>query len=99
MTNQSFAHKLAYDFGYAVGKVDALDTNIGAKKDPSICGEPTYFVRQQKAICEIGYVQAYNHFCLILPYSTSEECQSGGNGKIVAESNEDIKKELAQMKP
>ncbi|MFZ0512896.1 MAG: hypothetical protein WAM14_14915 [Candidatus Nitrosopolaris sp.] len=99
MTNQSFAHKLEYDFGYAVGKVDALDTNIGAKKDPSICEEPTYFVRQQTAICEIGYAQAYNHFCLILPYNTSEECQVGGNGKIVAEANQDIRKELMQMKP
>ena len=41
MTNQSFSHKLVYDFGYAAGKVDALDTNIRAKYDPSICEEPT----------------------------------------------------------
>jgi hypothetical protein len=32
----------------------------------------------------------------MLSYSTSEECQSGGNGKIVAEANEDIKKDLPQ---
>ena len=38
-TNQSFAHKLVYDFGYAVGKVDALDSNIGTNWDPSICGD------------------------------------------------------------
>jgi hypothetical protein len=53
-----------------------------------VCQEPTYFVHQQTAICELGYADAYNHFCLMLPYSTSEECQSGGNEKIVAEANE-----------
>ncbi|MFZ0514680.1 MAG: hypothetical protein WAM14_23960 [Candidatus Nitrosopolaris sp.] len=83
MTNQSFAHKIEYDFGYAAGKVDALDTNIGANYDPSICDKPTYFVVHQTAICESGYADAYNHFCLILPYSTSEQCVSHGNGKYM----------------
>ena len=99
MTNQSFAHKLVYDFGYAAGKVDALDTNIGAKWDPNICDQPTYFVRQQTEICESGYADAYNYFCLIPPYSTSEQSHLGGNGKIMAEVYNDTKKELAQMKP
>ncbi|MGA9151664.1 MAG: hypothetical protein WBZ36_13885 [Candidatus Nitrosopolaris sp.] len=99
MANKSLAYKLEYDFGYAVGKVDALDTNIGANWDPNICWEPTYFVSQQTAICAIGYADAYNHFCLMLSYSTSEECQAHGNGRIVAEANEDIKKELTQMRP
>ncbi|MFZ0511102.1 MAG: hypothetical protein WAM14_05815 [Candidatus Nitrosopolaris sp.] len=97
-TNQSFAHKLEYDFGYAAGKVDALDTNKGANWDPSICEQPTYFVPQQTAICESGYADAYNYFCLILPYSTSEQCRLQGNGKIMSEAYNDIKKELAQMK-
>jgi hypothetical protein len=30
MTNQSFAHKLVYDFGYTVRMVVVSDTNIGA---------------------------------------------------------------------
>ena len=29
----------------------------------------------------------------------SEQCHLGGNGKIMAEANNDIKKELEQMKP
>ena len=61
--------------------------------------ENLFILFASKAICEIGYVHAYNHFCLILAYSTSEECQSGGNGRNVAEANEDIKKELTQIKP
>ena len=44
----AYRHIQDYDFGYAVGRDDAF-ANMGAKKDPSICGEPTYFVRQQKA--------------------------------------------------
>ena len=58
--------------------------------------ESLIFVRQQTAICECEYADAYNHSCLMLSYSTSEVCQSGRNGKIVAEANEDIKKVLLQ---
>jgi hypothetical protein len=52
--------------------------------------------RKNIAICECEYADAYNHSCLMLSYGTSEVCQSGENGKIIAKAYEDIKKVLLQ---
>lgn len=46
-------------------------------------------MRQQKAVYKIAY-DVYNHFCLILPYSISGICQSGGNGKTGVEKTKII---------